>query len=103
MLSVDERERRVLAVAPGVGLREFAFDAVFGETATQAAVYERSARPLVADFVNGFNGAMLVYGQTGSGKTHTMFGCFVTVFVASSRRSSGPRRSGSCLARARAP
>ena len=74
MLSVDERERRVLAVAPGVGLREFAFDAVFGETATQAAVYERSARPLVADFVNGFNGAMLVYGQTGSGKTHTMFG-----------------------------
>ena len=74
VLSVDERERRVLAVAPGVGLREFAFDAVFGETATQAAVYERSARPLVADFVNGFNGAMLVYGQTGSGKTHTMFG-----------------------------
>ena len=74
VLSVDERERRVLAVAPGVGLREFAFDAVFGETATQAAVYERSAQPLVADFVNGFNGAMLVYGQTGSGKTHTMFG-----------------------------
>ena len=74
VLSVDERERRVLAVAPGVGLREFAFDAVFGGAATQAAVYERSARPLVADFVNGFNGAMLVYGQTGSGKTHTMFG-----------------------------
>ena len=74
VLSVDERERRVLAVAPGVGLREFAFDAVFGETATQAEVYEKSARPLVADFVNGFNGAMLVYGQTGSGKTHTMFG-----------------------------
>ena len=74
VLSVDERERRVLAVAPGVGLREFAFDAVFGETATQAEVYEKSARPLVADFVNGFNGAILVYGQTGSGKTHTMFG-----------------------------
>ena len=74
VISVDEREGRVLAVAPGVGLREFAFDAVFGESATQAEVYEKSARPLVADFVNGFNGAMLVYGQTGSGKTHTMFG-----------------------------
>ena len=74
VLSIDEREGRVLAVAPGVGLREFAFDAVFGESATQAEVYEKSARPLVADFLNGFNGAMLVYGQTGSGKTHTMFG-----------------------------
>ena len=74
VISVDEHEGRVLAVAPGVGLREFAFDAVFGESATQAEVYEKSARPLVADFVNGFNGAMLVYGQTGSGKTHTMFG-----------------------------
>ena len=55
-------------MAPGVGLREFAFDAVFGETATQAAVYERSAQPLVADGVSGFDGAMRGGGQTG-GKT----------------------------------
>jgi hypothetical protein len=33
--------------------REFAFDAVFGDRAEQAGVYERSARPLVADFING--------------------------------------------------
>ena len=74
VLSVDEQDGRVLAVAPGVGLREFAFDAVFADKADQFDVYERSCRPLVADFVNGFNGTMLVYGQTGSGKTHTMFG-----------------------------
>ena len=29
ILEVDEKEGRVMAVAPGVGLREFAFDAVF--------------------------------------------------------------------------
>lgn len=74
VLSADETENRVLAVAPGVGLREFAYDAVFADASTQASVYARAARPLVADFVNGFNGAMIVYGQTGSGKTHTMFG-----------------------------
>ena len=74
VLSVDEKDSRVLAVAPGVGLREFAFDAVFADGADQADVYEKSARPLIADFMNGFNGTMLVYGQTGSGKTHTMFG-----------------------------
>jgi hypothetical protein len=74
VLSVDEKDGRVLAVAPGVGLREFAFDAVFADQADQGAVYEKSARPLIADFINGFNGTMLVYGQTGSGKTHTMFG-----------------------------
>ena len=64
----------MLAVAPGVGFREFAYDAVFADASTQASVYARAARSLVADFVNGFNGAMIVYGQTGSGKTHTMFG-----------------------------
>jgi len=47
---------RRYSVAPAVGLREFAFDAVFGDRAEQAGVYERSARPLVADFINGFNG-----------------------------------------------
>lgn len=74
VLSADETENRVLAVAPGVGFREFAYDAVFADASTQASVYARAARSLVADFVNGFNGAMIVYGQTGSGKTHTMFG-----------------------------
>ncbi|EEH54826.1 uncharacterized protein MICPUCDRAFT_4313, partial [Micromonas pusilla CCMP1545] len=54
--------------------REFAFDAVFGDVATQEETYETSSRSVVADFINGFNGTVVVYGQTGSGKTHTMFG-----------------------------
>ena len=74
ILEVDEKEGRVMAVAPGVGLREFAFDAVFSDGAAQVNVYEQSARSLVADVVNGVNATIIVYGQTGSGKTHTMFG-----------------------------
>mmetsp|Transcript_12290 Transcript_12290/g.22091 ORF Transcript_12290/g.22091 Transcript_12290/m.22091 type:complete len:650 (-) Transcript_12290:94-2043(-) len=64
----------VLAVAPGCGLREFTFSSVFGQDARQDDVYASVVAPLVADFVNGFNGTLLVYGQTGSGKTYTMFG-----------------------------
>ena len=74
VLSVDATEHKVLAVVKGVGLREFAFDAVFGDVATQEEMYETSSRSVVADFINGFNGTVVVYGQTGSGKTHTMFG-----------------------------
>mmetsp|Transcript_4697 Transcript_4697/g.21388 ORF Transcript_4697/g.21388 Transcript_4697/m.21388 type:complete len:688 (+) Transcript_4697:74-2137(+) len=74
ILEVDERGGRVMAVAPGVGLREFAFDAVYSDRATQLDVYEQSARALVADVINGINATIVVYGQTGSGKTHTMFG-----------------------------
>ena len=74
ILEVDEKGGRVMAVAPGVGLREFAFDAVYSDRATQLDVYEQSARALVADVINGINATIVVYGQTGSGKTHTMFG-----------------------------
>jgi hypothetical protein len=73
ILSVQPQQRKVLTVAPGVGLREFAFNTVFDQDCLQTDVY-RPARKLVADVINGFNATILVYGQTGSGKTHTMFG-----------------------------
>eukprot|EP00608_Synchroma_pusillum_P000294 CAMPEP_0198443994 /NCGR_PEP_ID=MMETSP1452-20131203/70379_1 /TAXON_ID=1181717 /ORGANISM="Synchroma pusillum, Strain CCMP3072" /LENGTH=518 /DNA_ID=CAMNT_0044164645 /DNA_START=66 /DNA_END=1620 /DNA_ORIENTATION=- len=52
--------------------RQMSFDAVL--QTTQAEVYARSGRLLVAKAVEGFNGTCLAYGQTGSGKTHTMMG-----------------------------
>ena len=51
----------------------FPFDAVLGESSTQADVFE-VVSPLVASFLDGFNATVLAYGQTGSGKTHTMMG-----------------------------
>ena len=44
----------VLTMAPGVGLRPFGFDHVFGAESSQAGVYVRS-RSAVIDLVNGFN------------------------------------------------
>ena len=47
------------------GLREFSFDNVMDGSCSQAACYQKVAMPLVADFLNGFNGTCLAYGQTG--------------------------------------
>jgi hypothetical protein len=52
----------------------FAFDTVLTPEAAQADVYDQTARRVVDDFLDGFNGTVFVYGQTGSGKTHTMIG-----------------------------
>lgn len=52
--------------------REFLFDYVFSAHAPQDSVYERLARPVVADVMRGYNGTIFAYGQTGTGKTYTM-------------------------------
>ncbi|PFH36220.1 kinesin motor domain-containing protein [Besnoitia besnoiti] len=41
---------------------------------TQAAVFERTAKPLCDSLLEGFNASILAYGQTGSGKTYTIVG-----------------------------
>lgn len=64
----------VLTVGPTVGLRSFEFGYVFGANASQQEVYRECGLRLVADLMNGVNGALILYGQTGSGKTYTMFG-----------------------------
>ena len=51
---------------------KFNFDRIFPPSASQATVYDESARPVVEDIMKGYNGTIFVYGQTGSGKTHTM-------------------------------
>ena len=73
VVSVEPKE--IVMCAPGVGLRPFTcFDSVLSDSASQAAVYETTARKQVADFINGLNCTIFCYGQTGSGKTHTLFG-----------------------------
>jgi hypothetical protein len=73
ILSLDERS----CVIQGGEDREpksYTFDAVFPTYASQCDVYAAIGRPIIVNFVAGYNGCLFAYGQTGSGKTHTMMG-----------------------------
>ncbi|KAG7387683.1 hypothetical protein PHYPSEUDO_013810 [Phytophthora pseudosyringae] len=50
------------------------FDRVFDVHSTQEEVYTHTAKPLVHEFLQGYNCTIFAYGQTGSGKTHTILG-----------------------------
>ncbi|XP_066139573.1 kinesin-like protein KIF19 [Euwallacea fornicatus] len=54
--------------------RQYKFDVVFNEKATQEEVYEVTTGHLVKDVLNGYNATVFAYGATGAGKTHTMVG-----------------------------
>ncbi len=54
--------------------RAFTVDAVLDETASQQAVYELTAKTVLAKVMEGYNGCIFAYGQTGSGKTFSMIG-----------------------------
>ena len=54
--------------------KQFSFDAVFSENATQRKIYDTCAAPVVQSVLEGYNGTIFAYGQTGCGKTHTMIG-----------------------------
>jgi kinesin family protein 4/21/27 len=55
--------------------QQFAFDHVFSESASQAALYEQlRVGEIVQGAFAGINGSVIAYGQTGAGKTHTMLG-----------------------------
>jgi kinesin family protein 3/17 len=52
----------------------FTFDTVFAMDSAQMDVYNRVARPIVQNVLEGYNGTIFAYGQTGTGKTFTMEG-----------------------------
>ncbi|ORX84455.1 kinesin-domain-containing protein, partial [Anaeromyces robustus] len=52
--------------------RKFSFDYIFDENASQKEVYTSCVKPLLLNFIDGFNATILAYGQTGSGKTYSM-------------------------------
>lgn len=54
--------------------RVFAVDRVYRMEDDTDTVYDELVRPIVDDFLRGYNGAVMAYGQTGTGKTFTMNG-----------------------------
>ncbi|KAM6451607.1 kinesin-like protein KIF18B [Liasis olivaceus] len=52
----------------------FVFDQVFGESATQAEVFEYTTKEILDGVLNGCNCSVFAYGATGAGKTYTMLG-----------------------------
>ena len=54
--------------------RQYVFDGAFDGEASNEAVYDGTAAPLVAGVLEGINATVFAYGATGSGKTHTMVG-----------------------------
>ncbi|KAK2191666.1 hypothetical protein NP493_48g04060 [Ridgeia piscesae] len=53
---------------------QYQFECVFDDEASQKAVFDRVALPLVEDVLFGKNALLFTYGVTSSGKTHTMTG-----------------------------
>ena len=51
----------------------FQFTNIFDANATQHIIFEH-IKPLLNNFIHGYNCTLLAYGQTGSGKTYTMSG-----------------------------
>ncbi|XP_052009052.1 kinesin-like protein KIF3A [Xyrauchen texanus] len=58
--------------------RQMGFDAILNEEASQRDVYDSTAKSLVEDLMEGYNGCVIVYGSPGSGKTHTMQGSSIS-------------------------
>lgn len=52
----------------------FMFDAVFPGEKTQKDIYLATTKPLIQDFLGGYNCSLFAYGQTSSGKSHTIYG-----------------------------
>lgn len=42
--------------------------------ASNSKVYETMIKPIIKNFLTGYNGTVFLYGQTTSGKTYTMQG-----------------------------
>ncbi|XP_026676884.1 kinesin-like protein KIF19 [Diaphorina citri] len=67
-----EKEKHLRSKRPTE--KQFNYDIVLGEDATQDDVYQATTKNLVRDVLLGYNGTVFAYGATGSGKTHTMVG-----------------------------
>ncbi|KAI4364597.1 hypothetical protein MLD38_020668 [Melastoma candidum] len=68
-----ETELGKMVIRLSGGAKEFGFDKVFPQEATQEDVFTE-VEPILRSAVDGHNVCILAYGQTGTGKTFTMDG-----------------------------
>ncbi|KAL1962066.1 hypothetical protein VTN77DRAFT_652 [Rasamsonia byssochlamydoides] len=71
---VQKFSRSVVPNGKRVKDQTFCFDRIFDQNATQAEVYEATARGLLDSVLDGYNATVFAYGATGCGKTHTITG-----------------------------
>lgn len=71
---INQNENLILLKKNEVTSRQFIFDHVFEEDATQMFLYQRVAFPITESVLEGYNGTIFAFGQTGTGKTYTMIG-----------------------------
>jgi kinesin family protein 3/17 len=77
IVQMDLKRGVAILLKPGGSERDckdFTFDAVFDETATQQVLFDDTALEIVDSVMDGFNGTIFAYGQTGAGKSFTMAG-----------------------------
>ena len=73
-LEIQDKELILTPHSDAKNVFKFRFDYIFPPDTTQEQVYFTAAKPIVDDFINGFNGTFIAYGQTSSGKTYTITG-----------------------------
>ncbi|XP_067941465.1 kinesin-like protein KIF23 [Watersipora subatra] len=57
-----------------LGVMQYKFTKVFGETTSQKHLFDCVGAPLIDDLIRAKNGLLFTYGITSSGKTYTMTG-----------------------------
>ena len=73
----------IFAMTPKSEVKQFTYDYIASETATQSDLFEHSAKDICDSVLEGYNGTIFAYGQTGSGKTYTLLGPHYTVHPSS--------------------
>lgn len=74
-LQHEDRSNEIRYKEPGTtNFKNYSFNGIFSESATNIDVYNTSVKKLVKSMKDGYNSTCFAYGCTGSGKTHTMFG-----------------------------
>ena len=71
-IAVDHEQKSVEISRSFLNKKQYAFDAVFDESADTAQVYESLVHPLVLHVLEGYSAVVTAYGQSATGKTHTL-------------------------------